>query len=205
MRPRSALVWAGLAAAIVVPLAVAATSPLLQWREPAYIAGGFAGVVALALLLAQPLLASGALPGLSPVRSRRWHRRAGSALVAAVVVHVAGLWVTSPPDVVDVLLFRSPTPFSVWGALALWAVLAAALLAALRRRLPLGPRGWRLAHATLAAATVAATVAHAMLIEGTMGTASKAMLCALAVVATAWVTLALFRRSTAGRATGGTA
>ena len=72
---------------------------------------------------------------------------AGSAavLVVAVVIHVAALWITSPPDVVDALLFASPTPFSAWGVIAMWAVFAAALLAALRRRLRLRPRTWRIA------------------------------------------------------------
>ncbi|MEL7174650.1 MAG: hypothetical protein AAFN05_17005, partial [Pseudomonadota bacterium] len=62
---RAILIWAVLAAALIVPVAVAATSPLLAWREPVYIAAGFAGVVTLGLLLLQPLLAGGYLPGVS--------------------------------------------------------------------------------------------------------------------------------------------
>ena len=180
---RAVLIWSALVAAIAVPLAVAATSPLLAWREPVYIVAGFAGAVAMALLLLQPLLAGGYLPGLNVRRGRRVHRAAGIALVAAVAIHVAGLWITSPPDMVDALLLVSPTPFSVWGVIAMWTILAAALLAALRRRLR--PRAWRLGHTALVATAVAASVVHAMLIEGTMGTASKAALCALALVATA--------------------
>ena len=182
-RARTILIWAALAAALVVPLAVAAASPLLAWREPIYIAAGFAGVVALALLLLQPLLAGGYLPGLQGRRGRRLHAWIGAGLVAAVVVHVAGLWLTSPPDVIDVLLFRSPTPFSVWGVVAMWAVFAAALLAAFRRRLRLRPKVWRFCHTALAAVIVAGSVVHAMLIEGTMGTLSKAALCALVLAA----------------------
>ena len=192
-RVRTVLIWPVLALLLVVPIAVAATSPLLQWRGPAYIAAGLAGVVALALLLVQPLLAANVLPGPSAVQARRMHAMLGAALVALVVLHVAGLWITSPPDVIDVLLFRSPTPFSVWGAIAMWALFAAALLAALRRPWRLRPRRWRRAHTTLAAVTVAATVMHAMLIEGTMGAASKTVLCAFVVAATAW---ALFRERT---------
>ena len=188
---RSVAVWAGLAAAVLVPLGVAATSPLLAWREPVYIAAGLAGVVALCLLLVQPLLAGGRLPGLSAPRSRRLHGVVGAGLVAAVVVHVAGLWVTSPPDVVDALLLRSPTPFSLWGVIAMWAVFAAAWLALLRARVR--PRRWRVAHVLLASLVVSGTVAHALLIEGTMGTWSKAALCALAVGATAWVALDVLR------------
>ena len=88
---------------------------------------------------------------------------------------------------IDVLLFRSPTPFSVWGALAMWAVIGAALLALFRRRLRVSPRAWRRAHLGLAIITVGGTVAHAMLIEGTMGTVSKATLCAAVVAATGWI------------------
>ncbi|MEO1458985.1 MAG: ferric reductase-like transmembrane domain-containing protein [Pseudomonadota bacterium] len=183
VRAPAILIWAGLAAALLVPFAVAATSPLLAWREPIYIAAGFAGVIALALLLLQPLLAGGYLPGFGGRRGRRLHAWVGAGLVGAVVVHVAGLWITSPPDVVDALLFRSPTPFSAWGVVAMWAVFAGALLAALRRRLRLRPALWRRCHLGLAAVIVAGSVVHAMLIEGTMETVSKAALCALVVAA----------------------
>ncbi|MEM1431836.1 MAG: ferric reductase-like transmembrane domain-containing protein [Pseudomonadota bacterium] len=186
MRPiRAALIWAALAAAMALPLVLAAASPLLAWREPVYIAAGFAGVVGLCLILLQPLLAAGYLPGLPPARGRRVHQWVGAALVAAVVLHVGGLWVTSPPDVVDALLFVSPTPFSAWGVIAMWALFAAALVASLRRRLRLAPRLWRRAHTSLAVVIVIGTVVHALLIEGTMETMSKAALCALVLIATA--------------------
>ncbi|MEO1294093.1 MAG: ferric reductase-like transmembrane domain-containing protein, partial [Pseudomonadota bacterium] len=147
-RVRTILIWATLAAALLVPMAVAATSPLLTWREPIYIVSGFAGVIGLAILLLQPLLAGSSLPGLSPRRGRKLHAWLGGALALAVLVHVVGLWITSPPDVIDALLFRSPTPFSVWGVIAMWAVIAAALLAMFRQRLR--PRVWRLCHTVLA-------------------------------------------------------
>jgi hypothetical protein len=182
-RLRTVAVWAALAAALGVPLAVAATSPLLAWREPVYIVAGFAGVVGLGLLLLQPLLAGGYLPNLPPRRARRLHAWVGAALAAAVVVHVGGLWMTSPPDVVDALLFRSPTPFSAWGVVAMAAVFATAALAALRRRLRLAPMVWRLCHLGFALVIAVGTVVHALLIDGTMGTVSKAMLCALVLVA----------------------
>ena len=176
--------WGALALATLGPVAIAATSPYLAYRDAIYIGAGFAGIAALALLLVQPLLAGNHLPGIGPIASRRLHAIVGLALVAAVLAHVAGLWVTSPPDVIDALTFTSPTPFSVWGVIAMWAVFTAALLAAARRRLRWRPKRWRAAHLTLAAITVAGTVAHAMLIEGAMGTWSKAALCALAVAAT---------------------
>ena len=196
---RALLIWAALAAALAVPIAVAATSPLLAWRDPVYIAAGFAGILALALLLLQPLLAGGWLPGLPARRGRRLHAWIGMALVAAVAAHVLGLWLTSPPDVIDVLLFRSPTPFSVWGVVAMWSVLAAALLAALRPRLRLRPLVWRRCHTTLAAVTVLGSVVHAMLIEGTMGLVSKTSLCALVLAAAAKVIADLRPRTTMAR------
>ena len=105
-------------------------------------------------------------------------------MVVAVVVHVGGLWITSPPDMIDALLFTSPTPFSPFGVIAMWAIFAVALLAVLRRRLGLGPRTWRIAHVSLAVVIVLGSVAHGMLIEGTMETMSKAALCALVLAAT---------------------
>src|SRR3954470_5619988 len=174
---RVTLIWALLAAAICVPIALAATSDLLEWRGPVYIVAGFAGIIALSLLLVQPLLIAGYLPGLSAYRGRRAHRWIGGALVVAVVVHVGGLWITSPPDMIDALTFTSPTPFSPFGVVAMWAIFAVALLAAFRRRM--GLRMWRIVHMSLEAVIVVGSVVHGMLIEGTMETVSKALLCVL--------------------------
>ncbi|MCD1641716.1 ferric reductase-like transmembrane domain-containing protein [Aurantimonas coralicida] len=182
---RAVLGWSALAVAVLGPVAVAATSEYLAYRSGIYIAAGFAGIVAMALLLLQPLLAAGYLPGIGMRDGRRIHRWVGTALVTAIVAHVAGLWLTSPPDVVDALLFTSPTPFSDWGVIAMWALFAAALLAALRRTLRLRPRVWRFAHTALASVVVVGSVVHALLIEGTMGTVSKIALCALVLAATA--------------------
>jgi len=176
------LIWVALAAAICLPIAAAALSPLLEWRGPVYVLAGFAGMIALGLVLVQPLLIGGYLPGLAGYRGRRAHHWIGGALVAAVVVHVGGLWITSPPDMIDALLFVSPTPFSPFGVIAMWAIFAVALLAALRRRL--GLRTWRIAHMSLAVVIVAGSVVHGMLIEGTMETMSKLALCALVLGAT---------------------
>jgi predicted ferric reductase len=194
MRPAHALlIWAGLALAVVVPLTFAATSEYLAWRDPVYIAAGFSGVIALCVALVQPLLAAGWLPGLRRLRGRRVHRFIGVVLVAAVVVHVAGLWITSPPDIEDALLLRSPTPFSVWGVVSMWALFAAALLAVLRRRL--SPRVWRIGHTSLVSIVVLGGAIHAMLIEGTMEPISKAVLCGLAIVATAAATASPWLRA----------
>lgn len=188
---RANLIWAAVAVAVVVPLAASAASPLLAWRDPVYIVAGFAGVIGLGLLLVQPLLIGGDLPGLSPLQRRRLHRWVGSVLVMAVVIHVAGLWITSPPDVIDALLFASPTPFSVWGVIAMWAIFATALLAALRRRLGVHPRTWRVSHTLLALVIVITTVLHSIPIEGTMETVSKTALCVLVLAITIKVLLDL--------------
>jgi predicted ferric reductase len=189
---RVALIWAALVAAICVPIAFAAASPQLEWRGPIYILAGFAGIIALGVLLVQPLLIAGYLPGLSAYRGRRAHHWIGGALVVAVVVHVAGLWITSPPDMIDALTLTSPTPFSPFGVIAMWAIFAVALLAAFRRRL--GLRTWRIVHMPLAAIIVVGGVVHAMLIEGTMETVSKAALCALVLAAAIKVIADVVRR-----------
>jgi Ferric reductase like transmembrane component len=177
------LIWVALAAAVCVPLAAAAMSPLLAWRNAVYILAGFAGIIALGFMLVQPLLIGGYLPGFSGRLGRRAHHWIGGALVVAVVIHVGGLWITSPPDMIDALLFSSPTPFSPWGVIAMWAIFAVAFLAALRRRLGLRPQTWRTAHMLLAIVIVVGSVVHGILIEGTMETVSKAALCGLVFAA----------------------
>lgn len=201
-RVRAALIWAALAAVIGVPLVAAAGSELLEWRGPVYILACFAGIVLLGLVLVQPLLIGGYLPGLAAGRGRVAHRWVGGALVAAVIIHVAGLWITSPPDMADALLFRSPTPFSPFGVVGMWAVFAVAVLAALRRRLGIRPRTWRLAHMGLAVVIVGGGVVHALLIEGTMETVTKAVLCGVVVAATVKVMaeLRVWRLRVPGRA-----
>ena len=193
---RAPLIWVALALAIGVPIAKAAGSEQLAWRGSLYILAGFAGIVALGLVLVQPLLIGGYLPGFPAYRGRRAHHWIGGALVAAIVIHVVGLWITSPPDMIDALTFSSPTPFSPFGVTAMWAIFIVALLAALRRRLGLRLRTWRLIHVPLAIVIVAGSVVHCLLIEGTMETISKAALCALVLAATVkvMVDLQVWRR-----------
>ena len=186
-RVSRALIRAALLVVLAVPVAAAAFSPQLAWRDPVYIAAGFAGVIAMSLLLLQPLLAGGYLLGLSTAVRRRFHRVVGMILVTAVVVHVAGLWITSPPDVLAALLFRAPTFFSAWGVIAMWTLFGAALLALFLRRLRLRWWVWRLGHTSLALITVVGSVVHALLIQGTMETMSKVAICALVALATAKV------------------
>ncbi|WP_375306842.1 ferric reductase-like transmembrane domain-containing protein [Bradyrhizobium sp. A11] len=193
---RAILIWVALALAIGVPTALAATSEQLAWRDPVYILAGFAGIIALGLVLVQPLLIGGYLAPLSAYRGRRAHHWIGGTLVLAVMIHVAGLWITSPPDMIDALTYSSPTPFSPFGVTAMWAIFIVALLALLRRRLELRPRTWRFIHMPLAIVIVVGSVVHCLLIEGTMETFSKAVLCAavLAAAAKAMMDLKVWRK-----------
>lgn len=190
---RAGLVWSCVLAAVSVPVIAASFSPLLAWRDPIYIGAGFAGIIALALLLFQPLLALRALPGLSAQQSRLIHRGIGAGLVISVVAHVIGLWLTSPPDVWDALLFVSPTPFSAWGVIAMWAVFVSALIAAFRKRLRIRLRMWLRLHRALAVVIVLGSVVHAVQIQGTMEVFTKISLSGLIIVATAIVMLRVFR------------
>lgn len=190
---RAILIWVLLCLVILVPMVLAALSPLLQWREPIYILAGFTGIFGLCLLLVQPLLAAAYLPGLSSSQSKKLHRVSGALFFVSVLVHVVGLWITSPPDVVDVLMLRSPTPFSVWGLAAMWAVLLTLLLVVFRRRMKIGPKHWRLIHTILVAIIVFGTVTHALLIEGTMELISKVVISSFIVLVFGGVVIQLLR------------
>lgn len=161
---------------LLLPLILAAFSPLLAWRGPIYIISGFAGIIGLALLGVQPLLAGRYIGAISPVLSRQMHRIIGVLLLLSVLGHMVGLWITSPPDMIDALLLRSPTPFSIWGVLAMWALFGVALLAAFQKRLGFRYKNWQRMHVSLASFAALATVLHVIQIEGTMETVSKALL-----------------------------
>ena len=172
-----ALIWIVPFGVVAASIGAAAMSPLLAWRDPIYITAGFAGILGLALMLFQPLLAAGWFPGLQLYRSSRVHRWVGAGLVTAIAVHVVGLWITSPPDVIDALTFTSPTPFSNWGVVALWAIFVVAAMAVLRRRLRF--QTWRIGHSAAVATAVLGTIVHSILIQGTMEPITKAVLCGL--------------------------
>lgn len=177
-----------------VPVIVAALSPLHAYRSPSYVAASLTGVLGLGVLLIQPLLMTNWLAGVSLARLRRWHQRSGAVLVVLVAIHLGGLLIASPPDAIDALLLRSPTPFSVWGVTAMWALVLSALLVTLRRKMRLNPTTWSAIHNGLALVVVLGTVIHAIQIEGTMGTFSKWALClAVLTASVAAVVRAQFR------------
>ncbi len=177
-------VWGCLGLIACTAIAASAMSPLLAWRQPIYILGSFAGIVALALLLFQPLLMHRQVPGLTILQGRKIHRWVGVLLLLSVAIHVLALWLTSPPDVIDALLFRSPTLFAPWGVVAMWAVLISALIVAARRRIRFKTVTWQRLHRCLAVVIVVGSVVHAYLIEGAMETWSKWALCIAVIVAT---------------------
>ena len=171
--------WIFASAIAVVPLGVAAASPLQASRDLMWIVGGMAGVAGLSLLFFQPVL----ITGLSPSsQARRWHRWIGLAVLLLVLLHVLGLYLTSPEDITDALLLVSPTPFAVYGVMGLISVLLTACLAAFRKRL--SRRTWQIAHMFLAAIIVVGSIVHALLIEGVMGDTSKLILCVFLALAT---------------------
>ena len=176
-RTHAFLIWTLVTLAVALPLLAAAQSPQLAWRDPVYIAAGFAGILAMSLMCAQPVLAAKQAPGIAPRQSRRLHRWTGGAIVAAILVHVGGLWLTSPPDVIDALTFNSPTPFSLWGVIGMWLIFFTAALALRYRRF--SPRQWRRIHLSLTCTIIFCTILHVMLIEGTMALWSKYALSAL--------------------------
>jgi predicted ferric reductase len=186
-KTRAKFIWLVFLIALIAPMIAAAFSPLLAWRDSIYIIAGFAGIFAMALLLTQPLLIGGYLPSISQRKNRQFHKWFGTLLVVMVLIHVVFLWLTSPPDVIDVLLFRSPTPFSLWGVIAMWALFLMGLMAATRKKIRLPLRIWQRAHLALAVITVIGSVGHAMLIEGTMEMITKTVMCILVLAATAKV------------------
>ena len=97
-------------------------------------------------------------------------------LVAAVVLHVGGLWITSPPDVIDALTFTSATPFSVWGVLAMWFLFIAAVLVVLRNRLGLAPKTFKVLHKTLVTLIVLGSILHVIPIDGAMEPVTKSVI-----------------------------
>lgn len=66
----------------------------------------------------------------------------------------------------------------------MWGVFLTATLAAVRKKFRIKPRHWRIAHKSLAAIVVACSIAHAVLIDGSMESVSKYALCVLVAVLT---------------------
>ena len=165
---------------------IAVSSPLLKSRDFVHIVGGLAGVLALVLLLIQPVLATAVLKGISPVQQRRWHLRTGILLVISLLVHIGALYLTSPDDMTDALLLRSATPFSVYGVIGLWGILLTATLVTVKSRLKISSKVWKGLHVSLAVIVAIASIVHALWIQGAMGVVSKWVLSAAIVVATGY-------------------
>lgn len=169
---------------LILAVIVAALNPLQESRSIEYVIGGLSGVVALALLLLQPLLAIAFLPHGSVIQQRRWHRWIGTAIVITVALHISGLYLASPQDMIDAMLLVAPTPFSVYGVVGLWTLVLTATLVAFRKRLRLNISTWNIIHNSLAVIVVITSVVHALMIEGAMGYVSKLILCICLIGAT---------------------
>lgn len=181
-KPRIIGAWVALSILICTSVLLALRSPLLEWREPVYIVAGLAGVLALVALVLQPLFALKITAGIRARSAQTLHRANGLLLLMLVIVHVIGLWITSPPDVIDALLFRSATQFSLWGVIAMWCVFITASIALFRRKLKFRAHTWKVIHLLLALVIVMCTGVHAILIDGTMETVTKALLCLVLIV-----------------------
>lgn len=184
------ILWVLLA---VVPVGLAAFSPLLAYRNLPYTVGGFAGIAALSVMLLQPALIVGWLHDKDRT-ARRLHKWVGISLLALTLLHVGGLYVTSPADTLDALTLASPTPFSIYGVAALAGVLCLSISPMFRQRLRRKLHIWRRAHSVLAVAVAVSTAIHAVQIQGAMENISKILLCVAVVTAAAWVMAQQFRR-----------
>ncbi len=182
------LAWVAAAVVAAWPIGAALASPLLPSRDLIWVVGGMAGVVALSLLLVQPLLAIEVGTGAAR-RWRRWHGAVGLLIGAAIVLHVGALYATSPDDITDALLLVAPTPFSLYGVIGLWATVVTIALALARRILRLPFRPWRMVHSLLALVIVAASASHAWMIDGAMEGLSKTIVVLAALAATSFAVI----------------
>ncbi len=180
------LIWIPVGVVIGLPVLLAAFSPYLAFRSTTYIVAGFSGILCLSLFVLQPLLPLNTL-NIHPVRARWLHRVIGLSVVALTLIHVGGLYLTSPPDVIDALLLRAPTLFSVFGVFALWGVILTLAITIFRIR----TQTWRIIHQTISSLVIIATAIHALQIEGAMEPVTKWVVCVAAVFATA---LAVIKR-----------
>ncbi len=176
--------WGAFGLLLIIPLCLAALSPLLAYRDATYITAAMAGIAALTLFVVQPVFAAGFVPGVSRLRLKHWHRWIGAAIVSLVAIHIGGLYITSPADALDALLLVSPTWFSVYGVIGMWGIIITIVLVALKSRLKLPYPRWQILHNSLMIVVVISSVVHALQIEGTMDTFSKILLC-IAVLAAA--------------------
>lgn len=191
-------------ALVILPLVVALVSPLQTGREAIWVIGALAGVLALSLLVIQVLLPTPWLRGIIIGDDSRVHRLLGIAIAVIVIVHVGGLYVTSPDDIADALVLQAPT-YSRLGVLSAWCLALSLGLALARRKLALTYSDWQIVHAFLAVVVVTTAVAHTVMIRGTLDGPVEVLLCGAAVIAVSaaivhrFVLLPLQRRARLGR------
>ncbi len=174
---------------MLVPIVLAVMSPLHQGRSAPYVVGALAGVVLLSLLLTQPLLAIGFNLNTSLACARKWHQWLGGAIVVLIALHIGGLYLASPMDMLDALTLAAPTPFSLYGVIGLWASVLIVFSLLIRKRTK--PMRWNTIHNVLALLVVVPGVVHALLIEGSMEVRTKWILCIVIVLASTLVSVKL--------------
>jgi predicted ferric reductase len=165
-----------------LPVLLAALHPLQAGREPLWVWGTLAGVLALSLMVIQVLLPTGWLNVALGESKWRWHRILGISVTGLVLAHVVGLYLYSPDDIGDALVLAAPT-YSRLGMLSLGCLLLTVALALVRHRLPLTLSDWQILHSVLAVAVVGTAVAHALLLQGTLDGFAEGLLCGSAIVA----------------------
>jgi predicted ferric reductase len=177
--------WIGqgvLLAFVILPVLLAALHPLQAGREPLWVWGTLAGVLALSLIVIQVLLPTGWLNLALGEQNWRWHRILGISVTGLVFAHILGLYLYSPDDIGDALVLAAPT-YSRLGMLSLGCLVLTVALALMRHRLPLTLSDWQIFHSVLAMAVVGTAVAHVLLLQGTLDGFAEGLLCGSAVVA----------------------
>jgi len=161
---------AGTGVALAAAPVLALTDRHLDGASAALVASTATAAIAAPLLALQPLLA-----GTGRVRR---HRAVGALALGLVLAHVAALFAESAEDARFALSPDGPTR----ARMALFATLALILVAALgalKGRLPLSTRTWRVLHAYLAAVAISLGIGHAVLTDGALDGAGTAVLLAL--------------------------
>lgn len=168
---RDAALAAGLAVLAAVPVTLALHDTHLAGAPVLLVASTLTAAAAVAGLAAQPWLA----------RHPRLHAAVGAAVLLLVAVHVVALVVIEPDDALYAMSPQGPTRAraALLGTLALVAV---AVLGALRRWVRWRRATFRLLHAGLGVLAVGLGVAHATLTSGALDGIGTVVLLTLGAV-----------------------
>lgn len=172
----------GLVAIVLLPVLLAALSPLQAGRAVPWVWGTLAGVLALSLVVVHVLLPTGWLNSFVGEHNLGWHRILGISITGLTLAHILGLYLYSPDDIGDALVLAAPT-YSRLGVLSAGCLVLSVVLAVTRRQLRLADADWKTIHSALAIAIVGTAVAHAVLLQGTLDGLAEGLVCGSAIVA----------------------